>query len=262
MAQTAPGLPAPAVAAAVRILDFLSKQAPRAGVTEISRALGINKSTCFNILLTLAHYGVVAKLPGVAKYQLGPRLAELGGALRRQYGHRDVLRRHLEGLVAETQLVCVIGQVLGDETSFVIIDQIVPPGAKSRSPAPRVGAVFPLTGPALGRALLSCLDEEDALAIARSLTPSMKPAAQAALRRQLSEIRRTGYAVSLEEYEPGVNAVASPIERAGEAYLVAGLVGHARALPVRRIEEIGPKLSRAARELREGLGIAGGEASI
>jgi DNA-binding IclR family transcriptional regulator len=77
----------------------------------------------------------------------------------------------------------------------------------------------------------------------------------------LSEIRRTGYAVSLEEYEPGVNAVASPIERAGEAYLVAGLVGPARDLPVRRIEEIGPKLARAARELREGLGIAGGDST-
>ena len=36
-------LPAPAVATAVRILDYLSKQTPRAGVTEISRALGTNK---------------------------------------------------------------------------------------------------------------------------------------------------------------------------------------------------------------------------
>ena len=127
-ASREPGLPAPAVAAAVRMLDFLAKVTPRAGVTEIARALDINKSTCFNILLTLAHYGVVAKLPGIAKYQLGPRLAELGGATRRQYRHRDVLRGHLVKLVDETRLICVIGQALGDETSFVIIDQIAPPG--------------------------------------------------------------------------------------------------------------------------------------
>ena len=38
-------------------------------------------------------------------------------------------------------------------------------------------------------------------------------------------------------------------------------VAHARDLSARRIEEIGPKLARAARELREGLGIAGGESS-
>jgi DNA-binding IclR family transcriptional regulator len=241
-------LPAPAVAAAVRILDFLAKQTPRAGVTEIARALAINKSTCFNILLTMAHFGVVARLPGMPKYQLGPRLAELGGALRRQYGHRDRLRRHLEGLVAETAVVCVIGQVLGDETSFVIIDQIAPPGVKSRSPAPNVGAVFPLTGPAMGRALLSCLDEDDAIAIARSLGAAKKAAQEAEWRRQLREIRRLGYATSLEQYKDGVNAVASPIERAGETYLVAALIGHARDLTARRIEEIGPKLARAARE--------------
>jgi DNA-binding IclR family transcriptional regulator len=259
MAQSEPGLPAPAVAAAVRILDFLAKQTPRAGVTEIARALGINKSTCFNILLTLAHYGVVAKLPGVAKYQLGPRLAELGGALRRQYGHRELLRRHLEALVVETQLVCVIGQVLGDETSFVIIDQIAPPGAKSRSPAPNVGAVFPLTAPAMGRALLSSLDEEDAMSIVRSSHAPIKAAEEAEWRAQLRKIRSAGYATSLEQYKHGVNAVASPIQRAGEAYLVAALVGHARDLSGRRIEEIGPQLARATRELREGLAIVGGE---
>lgn len=247
------GLPAPAVATAMRILDFLAKRSPRAGVTEIARALEINKSTCFNVLLTLAHFGTVAKLPGLAQYQLGPRLAELGGAARRQYSHRDLLRRHLDGLVARTQLVCVIGQVLGDELSFVIIDQIAPLGARSRRPAPPVGAVFPLTGPALGCALLSCFDAEDSIGIARRVQPRMKVADELAWRRKLDDIRHSGYAVSLEQYKNGVNAVASPIVQAGEAYLVAGLIGDPRDLPARRIDEIGAELARVARQLSDGL---------
>ena len=246
-----PGLPAPAVAAAVRMLDFLAKVTPRAGVTEIARALDINKSTCFNILLTLAHYGVVAKLPGIAKYQLGPRLAELGGATRRQYRHRDVLRGHLVKLVEQSGLICVIGQALGDETSFVIIDQIAPPGVKSRNPAPPVGSVFPLTGPAMGRALLSCMDEEDALGIVRHLSPRLSAADETTWRRQLRDIRRTGYSTSVEQYKDGVNAVAAPIEQAGEAYLVVALIAHARDLPARRIGEIGKSLSAVVRELRD-----------
>ena len=254
-----PALPAPAVAAAVRILDYLAKQSPRAGVTEIARGLAINKSTCFNILLTLAHFGVVAKLPGVAKYQLGPRLAELGGALRKQYGYRDMLRRQFEPLVAEARLVCVIGQVLGDESSFVIIDQMAPPGVRSRHPAPPVGSVFPLTGPAMGCALLSCFAEEDAIATVRHLCPQMKPAEEATWRRRLREIRRDGYAKSLEQYRQGVNAVAAPIEQAGESYLVVALIGHARDLPRRRIDAIGPALARLAQQLSGGLRIAGGE---
>jgi DNA-binding IclR family transcriptional regulator len=250
-------LPAPAVAAAVRILDFLAKGTPRAGVTEIARALGVNKSTCYNILLTLAHFGVVARIPGHAKYQLGPRLAELGRALRRQYGHRDVLRAQLEDLVASTGLACVIGQALGDETSFVIIDRIVPVGAASPGPAPHVGAVFPLTGPAMGRALLSCRDEDDAIGIVRAIVGDMGADARADWRRQLREIRRRGYAVSLEEYEHGVNAVASPIEGAGEAYLVVALIGRPSELDAGRIAELGPRLVRAARETADVLAIAG-----
>lgn len=244
-------LPAPAVSAALRMLDFLAKRSPRAGVTEIARALDINKSTCFNILATLAHHGAVAKLPGQTKYQLGPKLAELGAAARRQYGQRDQLRRQLEGLVTATGLVCVVGQALGDETSFVIIDQIAPVGVKSRSPAPQVGSVFPLTGPAMGRALLSCFDEEDAVGIVRHLIPALTPAEENTWRRQLRKVRHSGYATSIEQYKDGVNAVAAPIEQAGEAYLVVGLIAHARDLPARRIEEVGATLAETLRALRD-----------
>lgn len=260
LVPTETGLPAPAVAAAVRILDYLAKRTPRAGVTEIARALDINKSTCFNVLATLAHFGMVAKLPGLAQYQLGPRLVELGGAVRRRYDSRDQLRRELEALVVQTGFVCVVGQILGDELSFVIIDQIAPPGARSRRPAPPVGAVFPLTGPALGCALLGCYDAADAIGIVRHFEPKMKPADELGWRGQLERIRRLGYATSLEQYKSGVNAVAAPIRRAGEAYLVVGLVGHPRDLTARRIEEIGPQLVRIVRHLSARLPAAGIEA--
>ncbi len=252
------GLPAPAVSAALRMLDFLAKQSPRAGVTEIARALDINKSTCFNILATLAHHGAVTRLPGQTKYQLGPKLAELGAAARRHYGQRDQLRRQLEGLVTATGLVCVIGQALGDGTSFVIIDQIAPVGVKSRSPAPPVGSVFPLTGPAMGRALLSCFDEEDAVDIVRHLIPALKRAEENTWRRQLREIRLAGYATSVEQYKHGVHAVAVPIEQAGEAYLVVALIAHARDLPARKIDEVGSTLARTLRTLRDPLGASDG----
>ena len=252
-----PGLPAPAVATAMRILDYLSKHKPRAGVSEIARDLGVNKSSCFNVLLTLAHFGVVSKPPGQAKYQLGPRLAELGGAARRQYSQRDVLRRHFEDLVVETRLVCVIGQPLGDEGSFVIIDQIAPPGVKSRSPAPPVGTVVPMTGPALGRALLSACDEEDAISIVHHLHPGLGPAEIEQWRQQLREVKAKGFATSIGQFQHDVNAVASTIEQAGEAYLVVGLIGHARDLPSWRIDEIAPRLAAKARALRDPLHLVG-----
>lgn len=242
-------LPAPAVATAVRILDFLAKQAPRAGLTEISRSLGINKSTCFNILLTLAYSGMVVRLSGQAQYQLGPKLAEFGGAVRKQFQHRGLLRRQLEGLVAGTNLVCMIGQPLGDESTFVIIDHIAPQVLQSRSPAPPVGSVFPITGPAMGRALLSCLDEEDAIAIVRKLGALTKANDEKAWRQQLSGIKRAGYATSSEQYKHGVNAVAVPVKQAGEAHLVIAIIGFVRDLSARKFEQLGSRLVVEARKL-------------
>ena len=67
---------------------------------------------------------MLSKLPGGAQYQLGPRLAALAGAARRQYSYREVLQRHFGDLAAETHLVCVVGQPLGDDTSFVIMKRL------------------------------------------------------------------------------------------------------------------------------------------
>lgn len=251
--SAAPGaavaVPAPAVGTAIRILDYLAKHKPRAGVSEIARELGLNKSSCFNVLSTLVHFGVLAKIPGAAQYQLGPRLVELAGAARRQYSHRALVRRHFEDLVNESGVVGVIGQPLGDEASFVIIDQLAPPGLKSRNPAPPVGSVIPLTGPSLGRALLSVMDEEDALDVVRHCEPGLDGAGEQAWRQQLRDAKARGWAESLEQYQSGICAVAAPIGQAGEPYLVVGLVGHAADLPAARIAALGPRLAERARAL-------------
>lgn len=258
-ATTEPSLPAPAVASALRILQFLANDAPRAGVTELARRLEINKSTCFNILQTLAHFGVVRRLPGGAKYQLGPKLAELGAAVRRNFSHRDQLRRHFEPLVAETGLLCIIGQVLGDETSFVIIDQMAPPGATARISAHSVGTVLPLTGAAMGCALLSRLDEEDAIEIVRGSGAATKPAEERSWRARLRDIRSVGFAISLEQYQRDVNAVATTIDKAGEAYLAVCLVGLVKDLPAERIRSLGRRLAQEARDFQQKLAAAGDE---
>jgi len=254
------GLPAPAVASAMRILEFLARESPRAGLTELSRGLGLNKSTCYNILLTLGHFGAVTRSVDSAKYQLGPKLAELGGAVRRHFWQRDLLRRYFETLIAESQLVCLVGQVLGDERSFVIIDQIMPPGSNVASPAQPVGTVYPLTGAALGCAILSCYDEDDAIAIARSFNVAQKPAEERAWRQQLRDIRQRGYARSVEHYQREVNAVAVPIEKSDEPLLAVALVGYVRDFPTSKVDEIGRRLVNEAREFQIRLGSSGGGA--
>ena len=245
--ETSTGFPAPAVASAMRILHLLAHDVPRAGVSEIARSLGLNKSTCFNILVTLQHYGAVAKMPGEAKYQLGPKLLELGAAVRRNFSRRGQIRRHLQPLVEETGIAGAIGQVLGDGTEFVVIDRIAPPGDGGL--APPVGHVYPLTAPAMGRALLSQLDEEEAIDLVRRKLGTLVPDAEAEWRAQLAAIRTAGYAISDEHYRPGISAVAVPLIAAGEAQIVLALVGHTETMRRLALDALGRRLIAVARAL-------------
>src|SRR5919198_525825 len=69
----------PAVAHAIAILRYL-RDAPsdRATAAGIARALGLNRSSAYNILRTLEAELVVTRNPASHQYELGPTLAELG----------------------------------------------------------------------------------------------------------------------------------------------------------------------------------------
>jgi carbon-monoxide dehydrogenase medium subunit len=71
----------PAVARAFRILRYLDQQGGRgAPLAQIHRALGLNKSTCHNILKTLEQSGVVDYVPLTRRYTLGSFAFTMGGA--------------------------------------------------------------------------------------------------------------------------------------------------------------------------------------
>lgn len=242
-AAAAPSFPAPAVASAVRILDHLAQQSSGAGVSAVSRELGLNKSTCFNILLTLQHFGLVVKSSGEARYRLGPKLVELGAAARRNLSSRSPLRRAMRDLADETGIGCVLAQVLGDGRSFVIVDRVGPRMAED-GVAPAIGKVYPLTAPAIGRAALARLDAEEALEIVhrtRGGAPNSRQDAQ--WRVDLARIREQGFATSLEQYERGTNAVAAAIAPHGELHAILGLVGRATDLAPERLHALGRRLA-------------------
>jgi len=233
----------------MRVLDFLAQSAASAGVSEIARELGINKSTCYNVLLTLQQFDVVHKSSVDAKYRLGPKLVELGAAVRRNVSRRSRLRQELRRLAEETGLGCVIAQVLGDSASYVVVDRISP-----RSPvetmAPPIGGVYPLTAPAIGRAALSQLDIEEAMDLVQRVTGTLPAEEDRGWRGRLAEIKAKGYATSEQEYERGTSAVASAIVRDGEIDAVICIVGRAADLPSSRLALLGERLAAIARRIQ------------
>lgn len=238
--------PSPAVGNAFRILDYLARKQEGAGVSEIARALRLNKSTCYNVLSTMVGWGVVVKHPRYAVYRLGPKLIELGTAARRGSYYRNLVRRHVEKLVREAGLACLIGQPLANGEGIVVIDRVVPRGSDVLE-AP-IGQVYPILAPAMGRALLASMDEEEALELA--LQQGLSAAEVERLRAKLGEIRQQGFATSLGEYEKGVNAVATVVRWfEDEAGVVLCLIGRSQDLPDHELEGLGRRLANTGRDI-------------
>lgn len=239
--------PAPAVSHAVRIVNYLATATDGAGVSEIARALSMNKSTCFGILNTLMSYQVLSKHPRYAIYRLGPRLVEWGTASRRQFSRQTIIHEKVGALVADIKLTCLIGQVLADGHGIVVVDRVEP--ARPDVSTLPVGYVVPMSGPAMGRIVLAYMDDSDAIRLANrhKLIRNGKTAEYLAA---LHTIRSRGYATSAGEYRPDVNAVASAITRGNtEIVSVLCVVGFPRHLPVSELEPLGRRLAALAREL-------------
>jgi DNA-binding IclR family transcriptional regulator len=240
---------APAVERAVRIIGYLGETEDGASVSDIARALSINKSTCFNILTTLVENQVVSKHPRFHIYRLGPRLVEWGRASRTQFAVRSGLRDALGAFAAEISAACLVGQVLGDNRGVVVFDRMIPsrPGVMT----PQIGEVFPLSSPALGNLVLSAWeDEHEAERVARQVGLLAVDGDSAEFAATLAEIRRIGYAYGIGRAQPSVNAVASSLSPPGaEVVSLLCVMGYPHDLPQERFDAVGLRLMGFAQEL-------------
>ncbi|MFQ5803311.1 MAG: IclR family transcriptional regulator [Candidatus Methylomirabilales bacterium] len=232
----------PAVESAVRILTFLKDRNHRPwGVSELSRSLHLNKSTCFNILRALSGHDLLAYDEGTRKYGLGSALIELGGAASIATSRAEVAKPFLQDLFEELNLTCLLGQRFQDRV--IIVDRV-----EAQDPfriTIPIGQALPLGQGALGRCFLAYLPESDLehlwsqgvleQADLRKGLPQIKKA--------LAKVRRHGFVESFGEIAKGVNAAATPIfDHRGDVTLALGVIGFASLLPPRRLAHCGRKL--------------------
>jgi DNA-binding IclR family transcriptional regulator len=242
---------APAVARAVRIIGYLGETDDGASVSDIARALSINKSTCFNILSTLVENQVVSKHPRFHIYRLGPRLVEWGRASRRQFAVRSTLRETIGRFVDEISLTCLVAQTLADHRGIVVFDRVVP-GRPDVFTVP-IGHVFPLSSPAMGRLVLSSYEDEEAFTIARQLGFVTSDGDVGRLASDLARIRQLGYSVGRGEYRRDTNAVAIGLGPSpGDMLTLLCLIGYRRDFPDEEVEPVGQGLVALAKELLAG----------
>ena len=205
-----------AVDRAVRLVTEVVHAPDSVTFTELAAATGLAKSTTSRLLVALERGGLVRR-DDDGRFRPGDvfvRYAWRGGA---EAGLVEVARPFLDRLGAETGETVNLG-VARDG----LVEQIAQVDSKYLIGGTNwVGRPVPLHCAALGKVLLAYG--------AAPLPPGRLEArtsrtltSRAALEENLRQVRRCGYAVTDEELEPGLVAVAAPVFRDG-AVVVAAL---------------------------------------
>lgn len=193
---------------AITILETMAR-AGEAGVSEVARELGVHKSTAFRLLATLAARGLVEQTDDRGKYRIGLGLVRIAGTSAARTDVVQAARAVSKQLAAETGETVNVAVLREDAALYV--DQVV--GASGMQPHNWVGLRIPLHATSDGKVLLAALDAADVDALLprlegytdRTLTRRRD------LHRELAATRRRGYAVTVDELEEGLSAVAAPI---------------------------------------------------
>lgn len=192
--------------ATVRVLQVLSSFASDVegyGVTELALELGMTKNMTYRALTTLVEQGYVMRERDGSRYQLGYRVLELQSPLKVEPDFRALAApyvRRLHALTGEST-----GLVVRAGDHCVLID-----GIETRKHGVwrvRIGALFPLHGPATGRVLLAS-DPDQAI---DDYLVRQKPPEAPALRAQIEDIRRQGFARVARATPPQMVSVAFPV---------------------------------------------------
>jgi len=195
---------------AAAILRCFTKADSDLGVTTISKELGLHKSTVSRLLSTLQQEGYVERNPETGKYRLGLALVTLAGIVLERIDLRTVARPHLNKLAEATQETVNIVVLSGAECMNI---------GSAASPRPiqyvgRIGRRTPLHCTAAGKVLLAHAPPEDLHTLLPETLPRFTQntiVQRDILEDYLPDIRAQGYAVSDQEHQEGLSAIAAPI---------------------------------------------------
>lgn len=234
-----------AVERALDILLCFAGTETELGLSDIAKRIGLHKSTVHRLLASLESKGFIRRHPQTEKYRLGWSVLEL---VSNVYQSDD-----LSSIVSPE--MTRLRDLLGETISLYVlsgIERIRIQAIESKQPVRRVANVgrrLPLYVGASGKVLLAYSSEEllEELMTDSSWPPELS---RDEFRQALQQVREAGYAVSIEEREPGAAAVAAPIRgRNGEAVAALSISGPVDRFTPEAVERFAQEVRKSAEML-------------
>lgn len=240
---------------AIDILNLFDGQVSELGTTEISRALGLHKSTVASLVYTLDANGFLSQNPDTLKYRLGLKIAERAFVMLDQIEIRQVANPFLREL--RNQWNETVNLAVPNGPDVVYIERFL--GTKALGVNVEVGRRAPAHATALGKAILSCLSLEELQAFIQryGLSPQT-PRTITDPDTFLAELDRTrerGFAIDDEEYELGGCCVAAPVfNHTGKPTAAVSISAPAARLPLSEVPQAGAMVCQTAESISRSLG--------
>jgi IclR family KDG regulon transcriptional repressor len=202
-------------------------------LNEIAHGVGLAKSTTHRILETLIGRGFVEPGAGRGTYRLGLRAAVVGHAALRARTPPAEIHQVLAQLSASVRESAGLSVLDGDQV--VVVDRALSQRALQWNLT--VGASIPASQSAAGKVLLSQFSDDQV----RRDHPGP------GFLRALDRVRRDGYALDDEEFDPGLRCIAVPVRSiSGRATHALAIAAPASRWSLDALRTTVPMLRRAA----------------
>jgi IclR family acetate operon transcriptional repressor len=244
-----------AVDRALDILLCFTHEKPVLSLSNIADEVGISKSTVHRLLATLESKRLLIRDSATGKYHLGFWFLEMASQVIDDVNQQWVLPylQHLAEECGETVDFAVLD---GDHVIYL---QVIESNQRVKLAA-AVGQRLPAFCTASGKAFLANLPEEQVQMILSTRLISYTKNTHidlADLYEDLRATRQRGFAISEQEYENDINAVAAPLLRADGYPLAAiAIAGPSFRLPCERMTALGTSIQDVINSIKREVGLA------
>jgi IclR family transcriptional regulator, acetate operon repressor len=247
MQDSPPPQGAQAALRAIRLLKLFTIERPEMSLAELSKAAGLNKTTTHRLLRALQSELLIERNPATSQYSLGAGLMALGVQALASSDLRRRVRPMLKSLAHESGETATLEVPV--EGSMLILDEVA--GRHVVAAAGNVGTIWPLHATSSGKAYMA-FEENGIEMLGTDLYPltAKTLTEKDVIQPQLFDIRRRGYAITVDELEDGFTAVAAVIRGAlGNVQGTISIGGPSNRFSPSRRAELGASLCHAAARL-------------
>jgi DNA-binding IclR family transcriptional regulator len=208
---------------AFSILEVIGSSETSVGLAELARRAGLPKATAYRLANQLTDLAVLDR--NGQGYQLGLKMFELGNSVTRNRRLREAALPIMEDLYEVTHETIHLGVLAGNEVLYT--EKIA--GRRKCSAATTLGARRPLYCTGLGKAILAFSDPQLLQSVIQGGLVRITPYTLADPRRLQLELKRvaeSGVSYDREEFQLGINCVASPLlNPGGRAWAAISVTG-------------------------------------